>query len=207
MKNPLSFLRKIVKDEVEFTSMVLPSAGIVSIFFIYSGDIHPLLDKIPDPKSDVIFGSLLFVVMTLVVAQVVKLISHDILNGLYDKLYRDPKRRKDRTSWYKRCSEKNLLENDKLKSQYFEIYKELKSVSNPVIDRVDSIQTLSKFSRSIAFFMMVFALISTIVFNYTIALFFLIFFFFMWRCFVRDRWKASELLYEAKYEMKYPKHN
>jgi hypothetical protein len=95
MKDPISTIKEFVKDPVELASITLPSAALVAVLFAYREHIHPVLRDLPNPISGNPFGGLVFLVATLITSLIVKRVSHDLLNWTYDRLYRDPKRKKD----------------------------------------------------------------------------------------------------------------
>ena len=89
------------------------------MIFAYRQNIHPALETLPDPLSGNIYGGLLFLILTLVISLVIKRVSHDLLNWIYDKYYRDRKR-KDKDTWYQRAVKEANLTHDPLINKYQE---------------------------------------------------------------------------------------
>jgi len=199
MKDPVTFLMKLIKDPIEFTSITLPSAALVAILFTYKTDIHEVFSKVPDLTSGNVYGGLIFIALTLTVSSVLKTVSHDVLNWIYDKLYRDRKRTLKET-WYKRCEESNFLTTDNLQSQYQEAYDELKIENSPLVPKIDLLQIQSKFARSMSFFLILFALAICFWSNVIIGLACMFLSFIMLFSFLKGRWEASELVYKSIYE-------
>ena len=197
MPNPLiKSIESLFKDPTEQVGIGLPSAALVALFFSYRQDIHPSLARLPDPFSASTSGALIFLVMTLAVSLVVKRLSHDLLNTVYDRLYRDRKRRLAE-SWYARAQNLALSTNDPLLSKYQEALERLRDNANPVVARVDALQTQSKLARSLTLIVAIFSLALAIMHLYLLALVcggataaMLVGFF-------NERWQASELVYQA----------
>jgi ABC-type transport system involved in cytochrome bd biosynthesis fused ATPase/permease subunit len=196
MENPITALTEIVKDPVELTSITFPSAGLVVVFFVYKQHIHPALSDLPDPLSGNIYGGLLFLVLTLVVSLVLKRVSHDLLNWMYDRLYRD-RRRKVADTWYKRVQEAALSTNDPLLSKYQEALESLRKGENPIVAQVDLLQTQSKLARSMSLIFLLFAVILAVTSNLVLLVVCAVLSLFMLYTFFKGRWEASELVYKA----------
>lgn|GEM_PF-5348730 len=199
MENPVSLLKEVVKDPVEFTSITLPSAGLVAVFFAYRQQIHPALKDLPDPLSGSTYGALLFLVMTLVVSLILKRVSHDLLNWIYDRFYRDRKR-KQADTWYGRAQKAALSTSDPLLSKYQEALEALTKSESPVVAQVNLFQTQSKLARSISLILFIFAFVLIIKLNFILAAVCAALSAFMLYVFFKERWEASELVYKARLE-------
>ncbi|MFZ5447414.1 MAG: hypothetical protein ACOZFS_02100 [Thermodesulfobacteriota bacterium] len=196
MENPITALKAIVKDPVELTSITLPSAALVAILFTYKQQIHSTLKDLPDPLAGSAYGALIFIVVTLLVSMVLKQVSHDVLNLLYDKCYRDFKR-KTADTWYKRAQDEGLLTGDPLLSNYNEALEYLRKNDNPVVLKVDLLQTQSKLARSISLMLFLFAVVMGVKSTFVLAVVCILLSAFMLYVFFKGRWSASELVYEA----------
>jgi len=197
MENPITELKEIVKDPVELASITFPSAGLVVLLFAYKQHIHPALSDLPDPLSGNIYGALLFLVITLVVSLALKRVSHDLLNWIYDRLYRDRKR-KVADTWYKRVQEAALSTNDPLLSKYQEALESLRKSENPVVAQVDLLQTQSKLARSMSLIFFLFAVILVVKSNVVLLVVCAALSLLMLYAFFKGRWEASELVYKAR---------
>ncbi|NOV29531.1 hypothetical protein [Methylomonas sp. ZR1] len=203
MSNPLNTLiGKLFTDPVEQVGIALPSATLVAVFFNYREQIHPALQRLPDPFAASTAGALIFLLLTLAVSLVVKRLSHDILNTTYDYLYRNRKRQKT-DSWYRRAQNLALTTNDPLLSQYHEALDRLRDNDNPVVAKVEALQLQSKLARSLTLILAIF----------TVVLFIEKLLLLGWVCaavsglmlssFCKERWAASEMVYQALYETYY----
>ena len=203
MPNSLSkLLFSVFKDPVEQVGIALPSAALVAVFFSYREQIHPALRHLPDPFAASTAGAVIFLVLTLAVTIIIKRLSHDILNSLYDRLYRDRKRRKE-VSWYRRAQNLALSTNDPLLSKYCEALDRLRDNNNPVVAQVDALQIQSKLARSLTLILAIFSLVLLSKHLFLLALVCSVVTALMLSSFLKDRWTASELVYRALYETYY----
>ena len=196
MENPLAQLKTIVKDPVELTSITFPSAALVVVLFAYRETIHPALADVPDPLSGDVYGGLLFLVVTLVVSLALRRVSHDLLNWLYDRFYRD-RRRAVEDSWYTRTHSAGRTAKDPLRNEYAEALESLRRAESPVISRVELLQTHSKLARSISLILFIFAAVAGFSGNPVLMVVCAALSGFMLYAFFKDRWEASELVYQA----------
>jgi chromate transport protein ChrA len=198
LANPITVLKGVVKDPVELTSITLPSAGLVAVLFAYRQHIHPALKDLPDPLSGNAYGALLFLVVTLVMSLALKRVSHDLLNWIYDRFYRDHPKRKTADTWYKRIQDKALVTKDPLLSQYQEALEALRKSANPVVAHVDLLQTQSKLARSMSLILFLFAIILAVKSSFVLVVVCLALSAFMLYVFFTERWEASELVYKTR---------
>ncbi len=200
MSNPLSTLiGKLFTDPVEQVGIALPSAALVAVFFNYREQIHPALLRLPDPFAASTAGALIFLVLTLAVSLVVKRLSHDLLNTTYDYLYRDRKRLKS-DSWYRRAQNLALSTNDPLLSKYHEALDRLRDNDNPVVAKVEALQIQSKLARSLTLILAIFTLVLFIEKLMLLGLVCGGVSGLMLASFCKERWAASEMVYQALYE-------
>ena len=197
MKNPISTLKEFIKDPVELTSITLPSAALVAAFFAYREQIHPVLRDLPNPMSGNPFGGLMFLVVTLITSLIVKRVSHDLLNWTYDKLYRDPKRRKAPDTWYRRARSAGLLPDDPLVSQYQKTLDQIRQSKHPIVQEIDLLQTQSKLARSSSLVSLLFAGVLIIRFSWLLAIICFLLSLYVWYTFCKFRWEAGELVYRS----------
>ncbi|CAD6880021.1 hypothetical protein [Methylomonas albis] len=203
MSNPLSkLINKLFTDPVEQVGVALPSAALVAVFFSYREQIHPALLHLPDPFSASTAGALLFLLLTLAVSLIIKRLSHDLLNSAYDHLYRDRKRLKS-DSWYRRAQTLALSTNDPLLSKYHEALDRLRDNDNPVVSKVEALQIQSKLARSLTLILLIFSLVLFIEKLILLALVCGSVSGLMLSSFCKERWAASELVYQALYETYY----
>lgn len=195
-------LKKFVTDQIELISIALPSSALVVIIFAYKKQIYPALQELPDPLAGNKYGILLFLVVTLIVFLTIKRMSNDVLDWLYDKFYRDFMR-KDADTWYKRAQKEGLLTSDPLLSKYKEALTTLKKSKNPVVGQVDALQIQSKLARSISIMFFLFAICMGVVavmgakYYFLLTVGCLLVSFLMLYGFFKERWNATELVYEA----------
>lgn len=201
MENLISMLPKFVKDPVELTGITLPSAALVLLLFVYKEHIHPALSELPDPRSGSVYGALLFIVITLFVSVVLKRVSHDLLNLIYDKFYRDLKRKKGET-WFERVQRQGLSTNDPLRSKYEEALTALKDAKSRVVEKIELLETQSKLARSVSLILFLMATAMAVTSSYVLAVVCLALSAFMLYVFFKGRWEASELVYQARWELK-----
>lgn len=200
MPNTLSkLIDALFKDPAEQVGIALPSAALVAVFFHYRQQIYPPLQYLPDPFSASSAGALIFVVLTLAVSLVVKRLSHDLLNSAYDHFYRDRKRLKA-DSWYQRAQHLALSTNDPLLSKYHEALARLRDNNNPVVARVDALQTQSKLARSMTLILFIFTLVLLSKKLFILASICAAVSAVMLSSFFNERWTASELVYQALYK-------
>jgi hypothetical protein len=203
MSNPLSkLISKLLTDPVEQVGIALPSAALVAVFFNYRAQIHPALQRLPDPFAANTLGAVIFLAMTLAVSLIIKRLSLDLVNTTYDHLYRDRKRLKS-DSWYQRAQNLALSTNDPLLSRYHEALDRLRDNDNPVVAKVEALQIQSKLARSLTLILAIFCLV---LFIENLALLGLVcagVSGLMLSCFCKERWAASELVYKALYETYY----
>jgi len=197
LQNPIAVLEKIVGDPVELTSITLPSAALVAVLFTYRQHIHPVLKDLPDPLSGNMYGGLIFIVVTLIVSIVLKRVSHDLLNWIYDRLYRDPKRNKEDT-YYKRLQVEATSKKDPLLNKYQEALEALRETKNPVVAQVTLFQKQSKLARSVSLILFLLAIVLAVKSSFVLAVVCLALSAFMLYVFFKERWEASELVYKER---------
>lgn len=197
MSNPLmKLIATVFQDPTEQVGIALPSAALVAVAFSYRQDIHPALTRLPDPFSASTAGALIFLVLTFAVALIVKRLSHDLLNTVYDRFYRDPKRR-NAESWYQRAQKLALSTNDPLLSKYHEALARLRDNDNPVVAKVDALQMQSKLARSLTLIVAILALVLLIEHLYLLGSVCAAATLAILASFCNERWQASELVYQA----------
>jgi hypothetical protein len=200
MSNPLSkLIGSTFTDPVEQVGIALPSAALVAVFFCYRQRIHPALQQLPDPFAASTAGALIFLLLTLALSLVIKRLSHDVLNSTYDRFYRDRKRLKT-DSWYRRAQNLALSTNDPLLSKYHEALGRLRDNNNPVVAQVDALQIQSKLARSLSLILAIFTAVLLLAKLFLLALVCGLITTLMLISFFKERWNASELVYQALYE-------
>ncbi len=204
--NLVAALKAIVNDPVELTSITYPSAVLVLVLFTYRRTIHPALVNLPNPLSKNIsegtYGVLILLIVTLIVSIIVRRVSHDLLNLIYNKFYRDTKRKGNDTH-YKRVKDIGILTNDELASQYEDALEYLRRYGHPAVEKVKSLQINSKLSRStslILFLVVVILFINANVNAVSVAVCVALSAFMLYN-FFKERWEASELVYKSRIEL------
>jgi hypothetical protein len=197
---PISFLEETINDPIEFAGITLPSAAIVAGLFAYREQIYPELRLLPDPFTGNVFGALIFIVATLIVSTIIKQLSHDLLNWMYDKLVRPRKLLAGKgDTWFDRAVKANLLTTDPKRSKYEDAMSQLDKLKNPVLPKVKLLELQSKLSRSTALVLLVFAAL-LVAYNWLLAVFLVLLAWLMWKIFCDFRWQASEALYGALFD-------
>jgi hypothetical protein len=197
---PIPFLKQTINDPIEFAGITLPSAAIVAGLFAYREQIHPELRLLPDPFTGNVFGALIFIVATLIVSTIIKHVSHDLLNWMYDKFVRPRKLLAGKgDTWFDRAVKANLLTTDPKRSKYEDAKSQLKKIKHPVLPKVDLLEIQSKLSRSTALLLLAFAALF-VAYNWILAVFLVPVAWLMWKIFCDFRWQASEALYGALFD-------
>jgi hypothetical protein len=196
--NPISFLKQIMTDPVELAGVTLPSAALVAGLFAYREQIDADLRLVPDPTTGNWLGIVIFIVATLTISIIVKRVSHDVLNWMYDKLARPRKLRASENTWFEIADTVGLLTKDPHLSKYEEAVKQLHKLHDPVLPQVIMFQVQSKLARSITLFLIMFAVLWG-PFNWLLGVCSMFAAWFMWRIFCSLRWQAAEAAYGALY--------
>lgn len=203
MSDPLTkTIIKLLRDPVDQIGITLPAAALVAIFFIHRHQIHPALRALPNPFDGGIDGTLVFIGFSLVLSLVLKRLSRGLLNKLYDHFYRD-RRRRDADNWYRRAQTLALSTNDPLLSRYREALDRLRDNKNPVVAQVDALHLRAKLARSLSFVLAIFAVLLLYASLPLLALVCGLTTVSMLISFCKERWAASELVYQAVCETYY----
>jgi len=198
--NPISFLKEIVTDPIELAGVTLPSAALVAGAFAYREQIHADLRLLPDPTKGNVLGVVIFVVVTLTVSIIIKQLSHDVLNWLYDNLARPRKLRSGHAdTWFDRANKAGLLTQDYKRSKYEDALRQLRKIHHAVLPQITLLQVQSKLARSMTLVLIVFAGLFGL-YNWILAVCLIFAAGFMWKIFCDFRWQASEAAYGALYD-------
>jgi len=142
----------------------------------------------------------IFVVVTLIVSVIIKQLSHDVLNWLYNNLARPRKLRSGHAdTWFDRANKAGLLPQDPKRSKYEHALGELRKMHDAVLPQITLLQVQSKLARSMTLVLIVFAGLLGI-YNWVLAVCLFLAAGFMLKIFFDLRWQASETAYGALYD-------
>ena len=198
MSNPIKNLQEIVKDPIEFSSITLPSAALAILLFTYKQDISQYFDALP--ALNTAFGLILFLVVTIVISILTKAISHDLLNWIYDKFYRDWRRERE-DCWYNRLMKIGKLSKDPLVNNFERCRNALVAYKHAILTKIEIYEIQSKIARSISLALIFFMILSILLGKFWIAAGCAVVAIYMIITFVNFRWTASELIYQTIHEV------
>lgn len=203
MSDPLTkTIKNILRDPIEQVGVTLPTAALVAIFFIYRHQIHPALQHLPDPFDASIGGALVFLFLSLIFSLAMQRLSRDLINSIYNRFYRDRKRQKTE-NWFRRAQTLALSTNDPLLSRYREALDRLRDNKNPIVAQVDALHIRCRIGRSLSLSLAIFTLLLLSAKLVLLAAVCGLITALMISSFCKERWAASELVYQGVCETYY----